>query len=120
MENYVVVCSIKLLQILKMSEIRQAPAVSPSGQRDECVEAWEKCKKERENYIRIRKIREIVMKNRWELIRDEMNLNTKRKVLNYYKSIGIYRPDMESRTKERLLRYYVNYYTRPECKNYTE
>jgi len=50
------------------------------------------------------------LKIKWERIRAELKLNTKKKILDYYNSIGFDMEDLDTMNKERLIKYYITHY----------
>jgi hypothetical protein len=57
------------------------------------------------------KVRDITyLKIKWERIRNDLKLNTKKKILDYYKYMHFDMTDLDTMNKERLIKYYITHY----------
>jgi len=50
------------------------------------------------------------LKIKWEGIRKELKLNTKKKILDYYKYMNFDMTDLDTMNKDRLIKYYITHY----------
>ena len=50
------------------------------------------------------------LKIKWERIRKELKLNTKKKILDYYTHMNFDMTDLNTMNKERLIKYYITHY----------
>lgn len=60
---------------------------------------------------KIKEIRDVTyLKIKWERIRNQLNLNTKKKILDYYAKHNFDMQDLATMNKERLIRHYITHY----------